>query len=303
MTKRKVMYYWFLLFILSANIAFAQSKNVNVDGKRMGYESYGLETRQPNTPVLVFESGLGSGGGAYQILFSALSQQTAGIAYDRNGLGNSEPDTTVKTDGDVARRLHRLLQELKVGPPYLLVGHSLGGPFIRLFTALYPTEVAGLVFIDPTDFMLTEKEDEEVRSLSGSAMGYIKLFDTMMAKFSADTSNSLGTRNEMKRMRKTGYFTEYRSLAPLPDVPVLVLMSYNRHIEYPEQLLLKEMNINGIPWFNEINRFRMQHFAGMIKDNHQSSMILLPGYSHGIHHQDPALAAAAILDLYRKVVQ
>jgi pimeloyl-ACP methyl ester carboxylesterase len=300
------MYYWFLIFIFSANIACAQGgyqkKSVTVNGRKMGYESYGLETRKPGDPVLVFESGLGSGGGAYELLFPALSQKTAGFTYDRNGLGNSEPDTMVKSDGDVVRRLHALLKELKVAPPYILVGHSLGGPFIRLFTAVYPGEVAGLVFIDPTDFMLTEKEDEEVKTLSGSAMGYRKLIATMFEKFSADTTNSIGTRNEMKRVRNTGYFEEYTSLAPLPDIPVTVLISYNRPIEQQEEVLAKELKVNSIPWFKEVNRFRIQHFAEMIKDNHKSSVILLPLYSHGIHHQDPQLGAAVILDVYNRVI-
>lgn len=296
------MRYWLLLFIFSANIALGQTKHATVDGKKMGYQSYGLETRKPGAPILVFESGLGSGGGSYGLLFPALSQKTAGIAYDRNGLGRSEPDTTIKSDGDVARRLHALLKELKVQPPYILVGHSLGGPFIRLFTAFYPNEVAGLLFIDPTDFMLTEKEDEEIKVNSQSAMGYQELIATMFKRDSEDTTNSIGTRNEMKRLRKAGYFEEYTSLAPLPDIPVTVLISYNRHIEQQEQQLGKELKINMMPWFAELNRFRIDHFADMIKNNRSSSVILLPRYSHGIHHQDPALASTVILDLYNRVL-
>lgn len=268
----------------------------------MWYKSYGLETRKAGDPVLVFESGLGSGGGSFEILFPALSQKTAGIVYNRNGLGASEPDTSIKSDADVARRLRLLLKALKVEPPYILVGHSLGGPFIRMFTALYPDDVTGLVFIDATDFMLTEKEDEEIKTLSGSAMGYIGLFYNMMDRFSADTSNSIGTRNEMKRLRNAGYFKGYTSLPPLRDIPVTVLISYNRPIERQEEDLARELKINSIPWFKEVNRFRIAHFATMIENNHNSAMILLPGYSHGIHHQAPGLAAAAILDLYGKVV-
>lgn len=300
------MYYWSLICVFSLNMAWGQSvyqkKYVTVNGSKMGYESYGLETRKPDAPVLVFESGLGSGGGAYQMLFPLLAGKTTGIAYDRNGLGDSESDSTVKSDKDVVTRLHGLLQALKVAPPYILVGHSLGGPFIRLFAAVYPNEVAGLLFIDPTDFMLTEKEDEKIKVLSGSSMGYRKLLATMLERFSVDTSNSAGTRNEMKRVRKTGYFEEYTGLAPFPDIPVTVLMSYNRAIEKQEEELTKELGINSIPWFQEVNRFRMQHFAEMIKDNHYSSLILLPRYSHGIHHQDPQLASTVILDLYRRVV-
>lgn len=294
------MRYWLLIFILSAHTGFAQS--VVVDGKKMAYKSFGLETRKPGEPVLVFESGFGSGGGAYEVLFPALSQKVAGIAYDRNGLGGSDIDTSLKNDGDVVRRLHGVLKALKIEPPYLLVGHSLGGPFIRLFTSVYPEEVAGLVFIDPTDFMLTAKEDEEVKLLSHSAMGYRELRVRLQDRFMADTTIPPGVRYEAKRVTNTWYFKEYTSLQPLPDIPVTILISYNAPPSPNELADSKRLNINIVPWFKEVNRFRIQHFAAMIENNRNSSMILLPGYSHGIHHQDPALGAAVILDLYNKVI-
>jgi pimeloyl-ACP methyl ester carboxylesterase len=294
------MRYWLLIFILSAHTGFTQS--VMVDGRKMAYKSFGLENRKPGEPVLVFESGMGSGGGAYEMLFPALSKKAAGIAYDRNGLGGSDIDTTIKSDRDVVTRLHDVLKALQIEPPYLLVGHSLGGPFIRLFTSVYPKDVSGLVFIDPTDFMLTAKEDEEIRQFSGSAMGYRELLAHMQERAFADTTLRAGERYEMKRVRNTGYFEEYTSLPSLPDIPVTVLISYNRPIELQEKELARELNINIVPWFKEVNRFRIQHFAAMIANNHNSSMILLPGYSHGIHHQDPALGAAVILDLYNKVI-
>lgn len=290
---------WLLLLLLPAQFSLAQS--VTVDGKKMHYASFGLENRKPGEPVLVFESGMGSGGGAYGMLFPGLSGKAAGIAYDRNGLGGSDIDTTLKSDRDVVMRLHHLLETLKVAPPYVLVGHSLGGAFIRLFTAVYPDEVAGLLFIDPTDFMLTEKEDEEIRTLSGSAMGYRGLFSFIQKRFSADTTRAAGERYEMKRVRNNGYFKEYISLAPLPDIPVTVLLAYSRPVEHGEKLLADELKINIVPWFREVDRFRIKHFAAMIEKNHNSRVVLLPGRSHGIHHQDPALGTAAVLDLYNQV--
>lgn len=273
-----------------------------VDGKKMAYKSFGLENRKPGEPVLVFESGFGSGGGAYEVLFPLLSKKVAGIAYDRNGLGESEIDTSLKNDGDVARRLHATLKALKIEPPYVLVGHSLGGPFIRMFVSVYPEEVAGMVFIDPTDFMLTKKEDEEVKALSGSSMGYRELRVRLQDRFMEDTTIPPGIRQEAKRVNNTWYFREYTSLKPLPDIPVTILISYNAPPNPNELADSKRLNINIVPWFKEVNRFRIQHFAAMIANNHNSSMILLPGYSHGIHHQDPALGAAVILDLYNKVI-
>jgi pimeloyl-ACP methyl ester carboxylesterase len=159
----------------------------------------------------MFESGLGMSGGNFEPVFSALASTASGIAYDRNGLGKSQADTTIKSDKDVVNRLRAFLQAIKIEPPYLLVGHSLSGPLIRLYTSIFPNEVAGLVFIDAADFMLTKEEDEQVKTLSKSATGYRKLRVTMMEKCSKDTSIPLSIRDEMVRVRSVSipsYFKE-----------------------------------------------------------------------------------------------
>jgi len=76
---------------------------------------------------------------------------------DRAGIGGSEADGHAPTPTHVARKLHALLTSLGVDPPYVLVGHSSGGLLIRMFAAIYPEEVAGLVYVDPTDPRSLEK--------------------------------------------------------------------------------------------------------------------------------------------------
>jgi hypothetical protein len=58
---------------------------ITLAGKKMSYESFGLKTRLPGDPVLVFEAGSRGGVVNFSALFPALSKFTAGIAYDRNG--------------------------------------------------------------------------------------------------------------------------------------------------------------------------------------------------------------------------
>lgn len=274
---------------------------LTVLGKKIAYRSHGLQDRKLSEPVIVFESGLGSGKESFDFLIPFLPKNLAWIAYDRAGVSQSEADTTIVTDIDVMKRLRQFLVAKKVAPPYLLVGHSLGGPFIRLFTSLYPGEVAGLVFIDPTNYMLGQKEDEQIKTVSGSAMGYRELFLRMNEKFSMDTSLPPPVRQEMKRVSRSlqnGFFHEYRSLSPLPNIPVAVLIAYNSPVELQEAQLSKEFRINSEPWFKESNYFRMRDYADLIKDNDNSLVILLPGYQHVIHHRDPQLAATAILQVY-----
>jgi pimeloyl-ACP methyl ester carboxylesterase len=279
---------------------------LSVSGKKLAYRSHALQSRKRGEPVVVFEGGLGSGKESFDFLIPLLPKDVAWIAYDRAGVSQSEADTTIVTDTDVVKRLHQFLVAKKVAPPYLLVGHSLGGPFIRLFTSFYPTEVAGLVFIDPTNYMLGQKEDEQIKTASGSAMGYKELFFRMNEKFSADTSMPAPVRQEMKRvsesMRK-GFFHEYSSLSPLPNIPIAVLIAYNSPVELHEEQLSKEFKINLDSWFKEVNIFRMRDYAELIKNNDNSSVILLPGYQHVIHHRDPKLAATTLLQVYMNVVK
>jgi len=66
----------------------------------------------------------------------------------RAGVGWSDPPFAPRTSTSIANELHELLHRAGVAPPYVLVGSSIGGEYARVFTAKYPTEVAGLVLVD-----------------------------------------------------------------------------------------------------------------------------------------------------------
>lgn len=290
----------------STTLVFSQTserKFISVNNTQMAYTTFGLAERKSNEPVVVFESGLGSGGGSYGSLFSFVQKSFAAIVYDRNGIGESEIDTSIKTDEQVIKRLHDLLGALKISPPYLLVGHSIGGPFIRLYASMYPNEICGLFFIDPTDFMLTKEEDSKVKINTSSATGYRELFAINLKNIIKDTSTSNGFRNEAQRELNEStpdFFKKYQSPQPLKDIPVTVMISYNKHIEHYETEMNEnlKLGINLIPWWKELDQLRINHYAEMIKNNAHSRLILLPRYSHGIHQQDPKIVTEALMNTY-----
>lgn len=279
-------------------------KFVSINNKKMAYKTFGLEERKANEPIVVFESGLGSGGGSYGSLFPFIQKNFSGIVYDRNGIGESEIDTSIKTDADVIKRLHDLLATLKINPPYLLVGHSIGGAFIRLYASKYPDEVCGLFFIDPTDFMLTKEEDNKVKINTSSATGYQELLAINLKSIINEPSTSEGFKNEIRRTQNESspeFFKNYKSLQPLKDIPTTVMIAYNKHIEDYETKMNEnlKLGINLIPWWKELDELRINHYAEMIKNNSKSKLILLPRYSHGIHQQDPKIVADALIDTYK----
>jgi pimeloyl-ACP methyl ester carboxylesterase len=106
------------------------------------------------SPAVVFEAGGSGAEGAplemWERVQPAVSQFTRTVAYDRAGSGLSAPGPKPRDARQIARELHTALQNARVPPPYVLVGHSFGGPFIRVFAGLYPAEVCGMVLVDPT---------------------------------------------------------------------------------------------------------------------------------------------------------
>ncbi|HEY3928957.1 MAG TPA: alpha/beta hydrolase, partial [Candidatus Koribacter sp.] len=70
-------------------------------------------------------------------------------SYDRGGYGWSDPPVNGdRSSAEVTKELHTLLENAGVKPPYILVGHSLGGLNIRVYNGAYPGEVVGAVFVD-----------------------------------------------------------------------------------------------------------------------------------------------------------
>lgn len=300
--KRNTVIVFLLLTFQHLHAQNTVSKTVLVGNKKMAYKLFRPDiTRKENEPVIVFESGVG--GGTFEQIVEFLPKNITGIEYNRNGLGESETDTLLKTDAQVVERLHQLLVTLEIKPPYLLVGHSLGGAFIRLFEAKYPAETAGLVFVDPTDFMLTAGENNLAKKASSSLTGYREIWTINLKAMATDTSMPPGVRYETKRELAAStpvFFKEYQNLPPLKDIPVTVIISYNKPTEPYEEQMNKtlKLGINIRPWWKEYDNLRIKHYSELIRNNRYSKLILLPGYSHGIHFQDPPLVANAVAETF-----
>ena len=106
--------------------------------------------------TIVFESGAGASLEAWIRVQPSVSKFAKTISYDRAGNGLSHRGEAPRDGLRIASELHTALQKAGATPPYILVGHSLGGPYVRLFAALYPDEVAALVLVDPTQEDLIE---------------------------------------------------------------------------------------------------------------------------------------------------
>ncbi len=108
-----------------------------------------IDCRGQGAPTVVFESGLDTNGSlAWSAVHDQVAAFTRACAYDRAGIMWSDPKKTAYDGEGVAHDLHALLTAAGEKGPYVLVGHSLGGPYIMTYTRFYPNEVAGAVFVD-----------------------------------------------------------------------------------------------------------------------------------------------------------
>ena len=131
---------------------------IDVEGRAVRVATLELEGRAPGEPVLVLLSGASPAMEAWGGWITELSALAPVVAYDRPGVGGSPFDSVAPTPVRVIQHAHEVLQALSAPPPYVLVGHSWGGALIRFYSGQYPDEVAGLVYLDPTDMTASSLE-------------------------------------------------------------------------------------------------------------------------------------------------
>ena len=100
--------------------------------------------------TVVFENGLGPPLEMWGKVQPHVSRFARTVTYDRAGVGLSEDGPSPRDGQQIARELRDALRAAGLPPPYVLVGASFGGLYIRVFAGTYPEEVSGMVLVDPT---------------------------------------------------------------------------------------------------------------------------------------------------------
>jgi len=116
----------------------------------VGGHSLNLLIGGQGSPAVVFEGGFGAGIASWSTVQKEVAAFARTVSYDRAGLGQSELGPKPRTAKQIATELHTALEKAGVKPPYVLVGHSFGGIYARVFAEMYPKEVVGMVLLDPS---------------------------------------------------------------------------------------------------------------------------------------------------------
>jgi pimeloyl-ACP methyl ester carboxylesterase len=137
------------------------ARNVDIGGGRTMFP----ECRGTGAPTVIFEAGYRNRGDVWsaqpdpphriRTVEPEVARFTRVCTYDRSGTtfgtdqrSRSDPVPNPRTAQEAVQDLHTLLQAAKVPGPYVLVGHSLGGLFVRLYASEYPDQVDGMVLVD-----------------------------------------------------------------------------------------------------------------------------------------------------------
>lgn len=150
--------------LVSAAAAAAPTDLARVGGQAIEVRRVPADAGQPPAGTIVIENGLRADLDGWQAVIAGLAPATqqgwALLAYNRPGIGRSEATERPRDGHQVVADLRELLRQQGLRPPYLLVGHSLGGLYQQLFAREYPQEVAGLVLVDAVYPGVIKKPEE-----------------------------------------------------------------------------------------------------------------------------------------------
>jgi pimeloyl-ACP methyl ester carboxylesterase len=117
---------------------------VQVGAHKMFVNCVGKETDR----TVILEAGTGDSSEVWNTVQEQVEKFARVCSYDRLGLGKSDKLAVLHTADEIVEDLHELLHAVPIPAPYVMVGHSMGGIYVRKYAALFPTEVKGLVLLD-----------------------------------------------------------------------------------------------------------------------------------------------------------
>lgn len=272
-------------------------KLVNVDGRKMHIYCTG-----EGSPTVVLDSGLGDTYLSWRRVQPEIAKSTRVCSYDRAGLGYSESSSQPRTAKVIAGELHQLLQAAGIAPPYVLVGHSMGGYDVRLFASLYRSEVVGMVLVDASHPDQENRLPSELKNLEGSwhremelvvatmPFGVPRLFGLCDADASSRAADCNGpsAKERMSEMRAfPDSAAETATTGSLGDVPLAVL-------SHDPDKLPPDLSPDLAKATNEAWE-KMQVDLGHLSIRGTQSIV--KNSSHNIQHDRPDAVVAAVRDV------
>jgi pimeloyl-ACP methyl ester carboxylesterase len=222
------------------------------------------------SPTVVFESGIGQGKRNWAPVFNAVAETTRAVAYDRAGYGQSEASEGSRDGLQIVLELRDMLRTEGLAPPYVLVGHSLGGTVVKLFAKTYPEEVCGVVLVDARHEEFTQR----CRQYGVNRLLYEPPEALLSVMQPVPRAELLAAPLTLKQARRAGTF---------PDIPLIVLTQSNATSRWPTAL--------GKVWEASQRRMSRMSSLGRIK--------VVGNAGHNVHMDQPDVVSRAVLGVVR----
>ncbi|MEM8523141.1 MAG: alpha/beta hydrolase [Bacteroidota bacterium] len=282
------------LFLFLANInVFAQKQLINVNGLNINVNVIGLENREEGQPVVVFESGHGVPMDNWNRVLEGVAQLAPLVTYERAGIGESEAIEEKPTIKNVADRLVSILNHLEIPPPYILVGHSLGGLYVRGFAIHYPDLLAGLIIVDPADFTETHQNKRAYYEVLGWEEARV---DSLMQSF-IDKRNTRHLKANPPIRREGEYLEAIRArdfeeiaTHQLPNIPVHMLIG--GRFDLPEKFRSKTYDDEAL--FRSKMKHRMTRWLEVVQSVEKGMLFYSSDAGHYVHYDDPELLISSV---------
>lgn len=269
---------------------------VDVGGFKMHIDCVGN-----GSPTVILESGLGDTWLAWYKVQPVLSRNTRVCSYDRAGMGWSDPSPRPRTARVIAEELHGLLQTARIGPPFVTVGHSQGGLYVRLYADLFPADVVGMVLVDsahPDQYdrfpqelrrsneAFLRKESWKRKSMPFGLPGLLGWCGSGPAEIrpmlrAVDCRSGPWAEHLAEYNAWSEDASEVRESKPLGDLPLIVI-SHD-----PEQGVSTSFD-------REMNRTWRELQSDLTRLSTNSTQIIAKGSSHNIQMDRPDLVVQAI---------
>lgn len=276
--------------------------------------------------TVILEAGAGSPGLIWTFVQKEIEKSTRVCSYDRAGFGWSDPAPGPLSPQQVASDLHALLGTANVPGPYVLVGHSAGGVYVRAFASQYSTEVVGMVLVDsshedqnvrfPPEYQELNKTQSSMLTFCriASPVGGMRLshiFDVMTAGYPMDPETGAAILSTLYRTRYCWVSAEEIEALSTPlsqpdpgslgNLPLIVLTADTSEEEMLAQIPPYLQSVVGpdiVTKVFQVNREMQKELVGL---SSRGSQVLVQNTGHNIHLDQPEVVIDAIREVLEQV--
>jgi len=250
----------------------AQERHVTVGTRRL-FVSCSGDASSPATVLLIAGGNFSTE--VWNRVQDPLSTSARVCSFDRAGVGGSDPSPRPQTAEEIVADIYVLLRQAREKPPYVLVGHSVGGIYARMFAARFPESVGALVLVDSA-------HEEQIWRLAAIAPALVD------AEYG-------GAWRDLRSRKDLGFLGDGEILNWETQVPLIVLQQGRALPERPELGL----TTTAIPQVTALWRSLQKDLASR---SPSGELRTAQRSGHFIQTDEPELVVRAVQDVLARLV-